>query len=221
MKKVILLYLIILSFHSSAQYLDSLHSIFNNKSSIDARIETNNCLINDQLTTVRGIRLGVAFQRKLRLGGGISWLATPTLHRNTINYSDDSYLKYNNYLKFTYLCFYVDFVFHKTKRWQLSVPIQAGGGLIWYQDNFRYELLRNKKYGVFFYEPGITVQFKITRWVGIGTDICYRYAIKDKRISERLSSPTISIKLNVWFDQLFYLTFPEHKISKKRGPAEW
>ena len=36
-------------------------------------------------------------------------------------------------LKFTYLCYYVDFVFYKTKRWQLSVPIQAGTGLAWWQ----------------------------------------------------------------------------------------
>src|SRR2546429_9430562 len=34
--------------------------------------------------------LPISFQRKLRLGGGISWLATPHLHENRINYSDGS-----------------------------------------------------------------------------------------------------------------------------------
>jgi hypothetical protein len=28
---------------------------------------------------------------------------------------------------------YADFVFHKTKRWQLSVPIQVGTGMYWTQ----------------------------------------------------------------------------------------
>jgi hypothetical protein len=221
MKRMVFLFLLFFCLAAKSQYLDSLHSIFNNKTNIDARIETRRGLINNQVESVQGVRLGVAFRRKLRLGGGVSWLASSVLHENNIQYSDTSYIKYYSALKFAYLCFYVDFVFYKTKRWQLSVPIQSGGGVAWYQDQIRYKLRGDKKYGLFFYEPGITVQFKLTRWLGLGTDICYRYAIKDRRITERLSTPTLSLKINVWFDQLFYLTFPEHKITKNRGPAVW
>ncbi|MGZ4042468.1 MAG: hypothetical protein ACXVO9_04655, partial [Bacteroidia bacterium] len=57
-----------------AQYLDSLHEVFTHKSSIDARLESRYSFINNQIISVTGVRLGVAFQRKLRIGGGLSWL---------------------------------------------------------------------------------------------------------------------------------------------------
>jgi hypothetical protein len=201
--------------------MDSLHMIFNMRSSLDVRVETRRGLIDNHGSSVQGVRLGVAFKRKLRLGGGISWLDSEFLHENYVRLGEDGYEKYYTLTKFAYLCFYVDFVFHRTKRWQLSVPIQTGGGLLWYQTKSKYDLSTGTKYGIFFYEPGITIQFKLTKWAGLGADICYRYALKDRRVTERLSSPTISLKAMLWFDQLFYTVFPEHRMSKEKGPASW
>src|SRR5690606_29358679 len=111
-----------------------------------------------------------------------------------------------NYLKFGYICFYADFVFHKTKRWQLSVLLQLGTGLLWYQRQRGYHLNAcDPKYFVLFYEPGITAQFKIFKWLGLGSDIAYRFAVKDNtRIGQRLSSPTYAFKILFWVDQLYY-----------------
>ena len=127
------------------------------------------------------------------------------------------------YLKFGYFCYYMDFVFHKTKRWQLSVPLQVGTGLLWYQQRRGYHLNTGEaKYFILFYEPGITVQFKLFRWLGLGNDIAYRFAMKDNtRIGQRLSSPTYSFKMLFWFDQLYFELFPQAPLSKTYGPAYW
>jgi hypothetical protein len=207
----------------SAQYMDTLHEVFKNKSSIDARLESRYTFIDNQLANITGFRLGVAFQRKLRLGGGVSWLKSDF----TRVFADDpsvltspTHLKY---LKFGYLCFYADFVFYKTKRWQLSVPILGGLGLIWYQKKITYDLQSpGRKYFLGLYEPGISVQFKVFRWLGAGSDIGYRFVAKDnKKISEQLYSPTYSFKILIWFDQLFFELFPKTKITEKYGPAQW
>jgi hypothetical protein len=221
-------YLIILSLACSsstlfAQFTDSLQYILRNKYSIDARLESRNSFINHQLTSVTGVRLGLAYQRKLRIGGGLSWLKSEVTSPFLVDGPGDVQVKEDRYLKFVYVCYYVDFVFHKTKRWQLSVPIQAGTGMSWFQKESSY-VFRNRdpKYFLLLYEPGITVQFKITRWLGLGNDVAYRFVLRNnRRTAGQLNSPTYSFKLLFWIDQLFFELLPEHKLSKKYGPAYW
>ncbi len=214
---------ILASLFAKAQFLDSLYHIFRGSSSIDARLESRNSFYQNKLISVTGVRLGVAYKRKLRIGGGLSWLKT--------NYSENYALLNEGggtdtllrYFKFAYLCYYIDFVFYRTKRWQLSVPIQAGTGASWYQPSEKYRLKSSdKKYFLLLYEPGITVQFKIFKWLGLGTDVGYRFVLRNyKKASEKLNSPTYSFKLLFWPDQLFYQLFPEQELTKKYGPAEW
>jgi hypothetical protein len=73
-KTLLILFLLLNCVIIKAQFLDTLHEVFNNKSNIDARLESRNSFINNQIISVSGLRLGVAFQRKLRVGGGVSWL---------------------------------------------------------------------------------------------------------------------------------------------------
>ncbi|MEO6427121.1 MAG: hypothetical protein ABIP40_17020 [Bacteroidia bacterium] len=206
-----------------AQYLDTLHEIFNHKSSIDARLESRNSFIDNQIISITGVRLGIAFQRKLRIGGGVSWLKS--------DFKKDFYIQnelgktetVTKFLKLGYLAYYLDFVFYKTKRWQLSVPIQAGSGFAWWKPEKSYLTnTHEKKHFLFLYEPGITAQFKAFRWFGVGADVAYRFTLVDsKKIGEKLNSPTYSFKILFWFDQLFYEMFPNSKITKKYGPAVW
>jgi hypothetical protein len=218
LKRVLIVFFMLCVVRDRAQLLDTLRDFFKHKYSIDARFESRYSFINNELISVHGIRLGVAFQRKLRIGGGISWLKTnvnPYSQKNSISDTIPTFLK------FVYLSYYVDFVFYKTKRWQLSVPIQAGTGFSWYQQKTKYALGGHEpKYLLLLYEPGITVQFKIFKWAGLGTDVAYRFAI-NKKAGQQLNSPTYSFKLLVWFDQLFYEIFPNHEITKKYGPANW
>ena len=207
-----------------AQFLDSLNHTFRSRASIDARFESRFSFFNNEVLTISGARLGVAYKRKLRIGGGISWASnnysSEFYEHNHLKGRNDTVLKY---LRLGYLCYYIDFVFHRTKRWQLSVPIQAGGGFVWWQKETVYKWKpEDKKYFLLLYEPGITVQYKIFRWLGAGTDVGYRFVLKNnKKIGERLLSPTFSFKALFWPDQLFYQLWPENKISKRFGPAEW
>jgi hypothetical protein len=108
--------------------------------------------------------------------------------------------------------YYADFVFHKTKRWQLSVPIQVGTGMYWTQYNDGEKLVKSKKRFLLFYEPGITVQFKITKWCGLGLDVCARLALRNTNyVSNKLNSFVLAPKLLIWFDQIFFNGCPKIK----------
>ena len=231
MRCLLLICFVAISALCRAQLLDSLHYLFRHRYSIDARLESRNSFVNNNLISVSGIRLGVSFQRKLKLGFGVSWLRTAG--RNFLKTDIQKNFYESNqkggtdtlrkFLKLAYVCFYADFVFYKAKRWQLSVPIQLGLGGLWYQQEKHY-VLKNKdpKNFLFIYEPGITVQFKIFKWIGVGTDVAYRFALQNsQKTGVKLTSPSLTFKLLFWCDQLYYELFPNSKLAKKFGPASW
>jgi len=210
------------AFSGSAQYLDSLGEVIKGKANIDLRYESRWSFVNNSLYTINGIRIGAAFEKKLRLGIGINWNKTKlSAQAETMDEIGNTQF-FNRYFQLGYFLMYADVVFHRTKRWQLSVPLQLGIGSTWYQTAPEYSLKnRQSKAFLLLYEPGISVQFKVTRWAGLGADVAYRFTIKNNQISEKLASPTYSLKFFVWVDQLYFLVFPESEWSKNSGPAAW
>jgi hypothetical protein len=204
------------------QFLDTFKVFLHSKPSIDARLESRYSFLNHNATKVTGVRLGLSFKRKLRVGIGYSWLDTDVSEKKLITDEYGNLIFTNEYLKFGYVCYYADFVFHKTKRWQLSVPIQVGTGMYWTQYNDGAQTIKSQKRLLLFYEPGITVQFKITRWCGLGLDVCARLALRNtKYVGEKLNSFVLAPKLLIWFDQIFYIATPKSKITQRFGPAYW
>lgn len=222
MKISVLIIFTIISFSVKGQFLDTFKVLLHSRPSIDARLESRYSFLNNSPTKVTGVKLGLVFRRKLRVGLGYSWLDTDVSDKKLVTSTDGNLISTNNYLKFGYVCYYADFVFHKTKRWQLSVPIQMGTGMYWSQYSDGKNLIKSKKRLLVFYEPGITIQFKITRWCGLGLDMCARLALRNtKYVGEKLNSFVLAPKLLIWFDQLFYLAAPKSHITKKYGPAYW
>ena len=80
-KLLFICFIFLLSYEGETQLVDSLRTLFKKKYSIDTRLESRNSFIDHELTSVNGVRLGLAFQRKLKLGFGVSWLKTPVSKR--------------------------------------------------------------------------------------------------------------------------------------------
>jgi hypothetical protein len=205
-----------------AQFLDTFKVFLKARPSIVARLESRYSFINNTATKVSGVRLGLSFKRKLRIGAGYSWLNTDVFEKKTqLDYNGNK-IVVNDYFKFGYICLYADFVFHKTKRWQLSVPIQGGIGKYWTQYHDGLKTVQSQKRLLLFYEPGITVQFKITKWLGLGLDVCGRLALRNTNyVGNKLNSFVLAPKLLIWFDQIFYMAAPKSVITEKFGPASW
>lgn len=204
------------------QFLDTFKVFLRSRPSISARLESRYSFMNNSPTKVSGVRLGLSFRRKLRVGIGYSWLDTDVSEKKRITDINGNYRITDEYFKFGYVCYYADFVFHKTKRWQLSVPIQVGTGMYWTKYSDGQNMIQSKKRLLLFYEPGITVQFKITRWCGLGIDVCARLALRNTNyVGNKLNSFVLAPKILIWFDQMFFMALPKSKITKKYGPAYW
>ena len=211
-----------ISFFAKGQFLDTFKVFLHSKPSIDARLESRYSFMNNSPTKVSGVRLGLSFRRKLRVGIGYSWLNTPVYDKEIIIDELGKPKIVTSFFKFGYVCYYADFVFHKTKRWQLSVPIQVGTGAYWTRYDDGTKITNSKKRLLLFYEPGITVQYKITPWLGLGVDVCVRLALRNtNNVGNKLNSFVFGFRYSIWFDQIFYKAFPKSKITKKYGPAYW
>ncbi|MGZ3932799.1 MAG: hypothetical protein ACXVP0_16140, partial [Bacteroidia bacterium] len=110
-----------MAFCGKAQLLDSLKVILKKKKHIDLRLESRNSFIINNRALISGVRAGVAFERKLKLGIGVSWLSSSISETHYVTNDLNQTHLVNSYLKLAYICYYADFVFHKTKRWQLSI----------------------------------------------------------------------------------------------------
>jgi len=213
---------VLLSFFAKGQFLDTFKVFLHSRPSIDARLESRYSFMNNSPTKVSGVRLGISFKRKLRVGIGYSWLDTPVYDKEIVKDELGKPKIITSFFKFEYVCYYADFVFHKTKRWQLSVPIQVGTGMYWTRYDDGEKITNSKKRLLLFYEPGITIQYKMTRWCGLGLDVCTRLALRNTNyVSNKLNSFVLAPKLLIWFDQIFYMAAPKSKITKKHGPAMW
>jgi hypothetical protein len=181
---------------SKAQLLDSLEAYIKTRPTIDARLESRNSFIKYGRAKISGVRLGVTYRKKLRLGIGYSWLDSEVYTPRLITDPTGNQVYVDNYLNFGYVAYYADFVFHKTKRWQLSVPLQLGTGLSWFNSYYNYQPYTSKKYFLLLYEPGISVQFKVFKWFGMSVIVQFELG-KENIIEGYFNNINIIFLLNL------------------------
>lgn len=202
---------------SKAQWADTLHSILHGKIYPTASFDSRNSFIDNGRAHIWGIKFGVEFSDRLQ--GGIGYnkhdqnLEKIIYFQDQLGNTNSSLAK----LHLNYFSFYVRYVYYKTKHWKFSImPYQIGFG----NSKYVYEQegieKTNGKRFVVLYEPGISVSYKIVRWLGVGGDIGYRVMLRDNpAIPENFNSPIYSFYGIIYWGELFKMAFPETKLAKK------
>jgi hypothetical protein len=219
---LICFHLFIFSF-CTAQYRDTIHHAFTSSKTMDGRYESKNSFTNGERIEVVSFKLGVTFGKKVSIGGGYAYLNSPLKNNNLLPSLSGSISYEKNSFSFRYLCYYVDFIFHKNKRWQLSSQVEFGAGLS------KFERLssgnKNTKAGnpMFLYNPAINIKFKLLKWLGAGATIGYRFMLMNEtKLGRQFNSPLYSAGILIWWDELALAVFPRSaKINKLLGPSEW
>lgn len=206
-----------------AQFLDSLKSDFNNKKiTVDFNIETRNSFLLNDTVKFRGIKIGARFGKNIAIGLSFNWLKS-NLYNQISYFYDSSKDTTKGYFKMAYFALYTKIVYHKTKRWEYSIPLQIGYGNSWLQKTEKLSFKHQQfKKTMIIYEPTVSVQFKILKWLGIAGNIGYRFVWhKEEKILSNLNGPIYVLNVNLMLNQLFFEIFPDSEITKKYGPAEF
>ncbi len=172
---------------------------FHTKPKLDVKFDNRFSFIRDNDVRTVGLKVGLSFDRRFKVGLGINQMLTTTDNQAFI---EDSLIDVD--LEYFYFSPYVEYTFYNSKRWEFSLATQLGVGGASYQ----YLDLKGKKVKlvestVLSYEPAMLIDYKIIRWFGIGTGVGYRLIYyKSSGIDEKFSSPEYVIKLKVYLGEI-------------------
>lgn len=199
--------------------LDTINWCLKQKPHFFIKLDTRNSFIYNSRVKILGIKAGISFGKRLYIGTGYNQLQPPSPNFNRQVYftnSDNQKDSVTSTLKMYYFSAQVEYTFYQTRKWELSLPLQFGIG----QTYYKYELAGKRKTKDeshnFIYEPAVSVQYKIAKWIGVGADVGFRFMLtEDRKLNQKFNSPTYAFKIMIYYSEIFKSLFPESKWSKK------
>lgn len=179
---------------------DEFKKSFNSKPKLDVKFDNRFSFIRDNDVKTIGIKVGLNFRRKFKVGLGINqMLFSVEKTAKDANNNDVAV-----HLEYFYFSPYIEYVYYNTRKWEFSLSIQHGNGGASYQyidgNGKKVKLAQSN---ILSFEPAMLIDYKIVRWIGIGTGIGYRIVYyKEPEIKEKFSSPEYVIKLKVYLGEI-------------------
>jgi hypothetical protein len=161
----------------------------------------------------------LSFGDRLSFAVGYSQLQRPADAFNKIVYIPSSLNEQTPVeakLHLYYFSLQTDYVFYQTKRWELSSKIQFGFGQNFYSYSLAEKITEIEKHNNLIYIPGVSVEYKILRWFGVGADLGYRFILTSHAyLNRQFTSPIYSFNLNVYYFEIYKTIFPKGISFKK------
>lgn len=173
-------------------------------------LDTRSSFIDKRRVNVWGVNAGMAWgKRRHELTVGYYWLGYQAARRlieldkdRSIRIHPDYYTKTDLY--HLSLMHWHNFV--NTRRWQLSVPLELGLGRA---RSLRQPLTAvpieeaSRRYPFVPVQVGGYAEWKATRWMGLGLQAGYRWAMYDNHLQEKFNGPYYSVG-TVFYSTFFY-----------------
>lgn len=210
--------LFLLPIGSQAQFMDNIHVSMDKKPRIIFKFDTRKSFIDNSNVTVFGWKIGVEFDKRIRIGGG--WNALTEQHSDNLDkvvYADNGIDTVDvAVLNFNYFCYFVDYVLISKPKWEISYPIQFGIGTSHYRYTDEISGLQELQKGsIVLLETAITGHYKIIKWAGIGVGVGYRFMLhNNKGLDQQFNSPIYIFKAKLFLGTII------DSFSKKKGEGE-
>ena len=159
--------------------------------------------IGNKSADVWGFKVGVEWNHKWRFGIGYNKIKSDIveykkLPDNEIPYSHSNTVKAQLFLQ--YFPLMAEYVFYDKDPWQITMPLTLGYGKSYFQ-YYGYSNQTRKifSHGVLITEPGVYVQYKILKWLGVGVGVGYRtMLINNPEIETKFNSPVFSVRVKLF-----------------------
>jgi len=201
MKKLFTLILFVTHcFGLTAQIFDALgKTMRTNEPGFFVKLDTRNAFVSNSKIAVTGVLVGMAYgkNKELKLTTGYSWLP---------NKFGIRFFEGNAKLSMRYLTTGIEYEFYNKGKVSASIPIQVGFGGVQKRTYLDNELFRLERKPIMSYEAMMIGNYRLLKYFGVGMGIGYRvFLIHNKAFGETFNSPIYTIKLNVYFQELYQL----------------
>ncbi len=185
--------------------IDSIRFSFSSRPKIDIKADARTSFITTKPARIFGIKVGLDFNSKVKVGLGYNWLISEIKKdRNIV--VDGNIEKIDSRLILRYISPYFEYTYYSSPKLELSIPVMVGFGFSRYTpaDTFYKFLPDSDRRFVMFYEPYSIGLYKPIPWVGLGFGVGYRLLFfGNSGISENLNSPIYVLKGKVLLGVLY------------------
>ncbi|MGB0886837.1 MAG: hypothetical protein ACPGSL_01830 [Vicingaceae bacterium] len=175
-------------------------SSFKTRPKLDVKFDNRFSFIRENALKTIGIKVGLNFDRKFKVGLGVNQMLVPIETTTIDNEGNEVPVD----LEYFYFSPYIEYVYHNSKKWAFSLSTQLGfGGASYQYKDVEGNKIKLEESVVLSYEPAMLIDYKIVRWVGIGTGVGYRLIyFKEQGVNEKFSAPEYVIKLKVYLGEI-------------------
>jgi len=206
---ILLFFLISLSVSVIAQQEDELpprfeetfRKSFQEKPSIDIKFDSRYSFIRNLNVRTFGAKIGLNFNQRFKFGIGINSMITASSTK--ISNIDDTVSVDMNYF---YWSPYIEYVYYSSRKWEFSLMTQIGIGEAKYS---YFDEQGNKNSGfktmIYTYEPAMQIDYRIIKWVALGTGIGYKLELyrNNGGVTEPLTSPQLILKIKIYLGKIY------------------
>ena len=208
MLRLITCFLLLFSITAKAQFIEELPPTFEDrfltsfgtKPSFDVKFDSRFSFIRNINVKTFGMKMGLNFNQRFKLGLGINSMITASATK--IANIDDTVSVNIDYF---YWSPYMEYVYYSSKRWEFSLMVQLGIGEAKY--TYLDELGDRQtvaKTTILTYEPAMQIDYRIVKWVAIGSGIGYKLELyRNGLVTEPLSSPQVIMKVKVYLGKIY------------------
>ena len=186
---------------------DSLRNVFKQHITPSFKFDTRNSFITGSTAKVYGIKAGVNFGKRLSIGLGYNFIGTEL--QEEVMYQGN---RVRTDIRMNYLAPFIEYSFYQRGPWEVSTPIQIGAGSSFLRKSeVGGDVVLNKN-RVVLYEPGMAVEYKIFKIIGVGVGFGYRIMLKNNRsIEQQFTSPVYALRMRLVFEEVYsrYKKFKE------------
>jgi hypothetical protein len=199
----------------NAQLFDSIKSDLKKKPVFHYKFDSRSAFIDNRNANVWGIKFGIGYNRRIRFGVGYNYLKSRLPAKvNLISTVTGEPIK--TILRMRYVSFYVEYVYYRKNKWELSVPVQLGVGSTKYvafsdlENNYQ-----SPSYLVLLYEPCLSVNYRVLPYIAVGTEMGLRLALyKNNQFKEQLTAPIYVFKVLFYWSDMINHFWPNNSIPK-------
>jgi len=181
-------------------------------SKIVVGLDSRRSFIGRTDVNIWGVRAGLDFQGKVRLGAGAYFLRTPLPRQFIIDRPGIPTDTISSELRFSYLSLFIEPVVFSSKRWEMDTPFHLGIG-----DNHYPQAPKNgggTRKTVLLTELSVTGTYKILPWIGVGGGVGYRLALKGNKSNlDNFNAPIYQIGLRFFAGYIYKAIFKPEELT--------
>ncbi len=223
--KITYLLLFLISFQCVfAQVQDSIPEVEKTKKERSIRkskmyfaLDASRSFLSEPNVRFNGIKIGVELMEKHRVGLAIYGLTNQVRFMGEIDQDEYPASTDTLYFNFSYASVFYDHVWLRTKRWELTTPFHIGiGGIdISYLDTAGVRSSPFLSTNSVMMGFGGSAQFKLLRWVALGTGAGYRQMLtRDENIGKSLNAPFYQLQLKILLGEIYRMAFKREELEE-------